>query len=230
MMEEFANSAVDDGASSLATNSLSGLASAVEAANAREHSMQEPHDVYFSADIETDGPIPGRFSMLSFGLALAGRFDGQHFERTDPRAQTFYRELKPVGEHFDAETARISGLDREQLLVSGEDPADAMTDAARWVRDVARGGTPVLVAFPLSFDWSFLYWYFIAFSRDSSPFGHSSCFDMKTAFAVRSGRPIALASASRLPEAIRASRPHDHHALADAVEQAEIFQNIVERT
>ncbi len=90
--------------------------------------------------------------MAMNALALAGRFDGTRFERTDPRAQTFYRELKPVGEGFDPETARVSGLDRDQLLRSGEDPATAMTEAARWVRDVAGKGTPILVAFPLSFD------------------------------------------------------------------------------
>jgi hypothetical protein len=28
-------------------------------------------DIYFSADIEADGPIPGPYSMLSFGLAVA---------------------------------------------------------------------------------------------------------------------------------------------------------------
>lgn len=191
--------------------------------------MRKPYDVYFSADVETDGPIPGRYSMLSFGLALAGRFDGESFERTDPRAQTFYRELEPVGETVDPDTAQVSGLDRDQLVVSGQDPSVAMSDAADWVRQVAGEGTPVLVAYPLSFDWSFLYWYFVAFSRSASPFGHSSCLDMKTAYAVRTGRPVALSGASKLPEDLRASRPHEHHALADAVEQAEIFQNILER-
>lgn len=28
-------------------------------------------DVYFSADVETDGPIPGPFSILSFALVYA---------------------------------------------------------------------------------------------------------------------------------------------------------------
>lgn len=37
-------------------------------------------DVYFSADIETDGPIPGEFSMLSVAFVYAGRFDGTTFE------------------------------------------------------------------------------------------------------------------------------------------------------
>lgn len=29
-------------------------------------------DAYFSADVETDGPIPGPFSILSFALVYAG--------------------------------------------------------------------------------------------------------------------------------------------------------------
>jgi hypothetical protein len=53
-------------------------------------------DLYFSADIEADGPIPGTYSMLSFGLAVAGRFDGTLFEAYDPTKATFYRELKPL--------------------------------------------------------------------------------------------------------------------------------------
>jgi hypothetical protein len=34
-------------------------------------------DIYISGDIEADGPIPGRYSMLSFGLAVAATFDGE---------------------------------------------------------------------------------------------------------------------------------------------------------
>jgi hypothetical protein len=191
--------------------------------------MKPPYDVYFSADVETDGPIPGRFSMLSFGLAVAGRFDGESFVRTDPRAQTFYREVKPISPDFDPEAAAVSGLDREQLKISGAAPEQAMDDAAQWIQEVAGEGTPILVAFPLSFDWSFLYWYFVAFATGGSPFRHGNCLDMKTAYAIRAGKPIALSGASRLPAELRASEPHEHHALADAVEQAEIFANIIER-
>ena len=38
-------------------------------------------DAYFSADVETDGPIPGPFSILSFAMVYAGSFDGKRFER-----------------------------------------------------------------------------------------------------------------------------------------------------
>ena len=37
-------------------------------------------DVYISADVEADGPIPGPYSMLAFGLAVAATFDGATFE------------------------------------------------------------------------------------------------------------------------------------------------------
>ena len=38
-------------------------------------------DVYFSADVETDGPIPGPYSVLSFALVFAGTYDGSLFSR-----------------------------------------------------------------------------------------------------------------------------------------------------
>jgi hypothetical protein len=187
-----------------------------------------PHDVYISADVETDGPIPGRFSMLSFGFAVAGRFDGTRFARTDPESETFYRELRPISDQFDPETAAVSGLDRADLVVHGMAPERAMTEASEWVRAVSDGGTPVLVAYPKSFDWSWLWWYFVAYAVGGSPFRFSNCFDIKTAVALKLGRPIALSGASRLPAELRSHRVHSHHALADAVEQAEVFANLLE--
>lgn len=190
--------------------------------------LKPPYDVYISADVETDGPIPGRFSMLSFGFAVAGRFDGDRFDRANPEAQTFYRELRPISDQFDPETAAVSGLDRNHLRSNGAAPERAMTEAADWVRLVADGGTPVLVAYPKSFDWSWLWWYFVAYASGGSPFRFSNCFDVKTAVAVKMGRPIALSGASRLPDELRSRRVHEHHALADAIEQAEIFANLLE--
>ena len=50
-------------------------------ARLKQNSSKNLVDVYFSADVETDGPIPGPFSILSFALVYAGRFDGGRFER-----------------------------------------------------------------------------------------------------------------------------------------------------
>ncbi|HVN27297.1 MAG TPA: hypothetical protein VMT64_02365, partial [Candidatus Binataceae bacterium] len=50
-------------------------------------------DAYFSADVETDGPIPGPYSILSLALVFVGTFDGKNFERSN-ESLSFYRELK----------------------------------------------------------------------------------------------------------------------------------------
>src|SRR5437879_9912213 len=131
-------------------------------------------DIYFSADVETDGSIPGPFSLLSFALVFAGCFDGLRFERPRSYDETFYRELKPISNTFESEALAVNRMDRNRLMREGQEPQLAMTEASRWVRKVAGDARPVLVAYPLSFDWTFLYWYFVRFSSDGSPFIHSS--------------------------------------------------------
>ena len=189
--------------------------------------MIEREDVYFSADVETDGPIPGPFSILSFALVYAGSFDGKRFERPgDFEKTTFYRELCPISDQFEPEALAVNKLDRERLKREGHAPERAMTEASRWVRENAGRGRPVLVAYPLSFDWTWLYWYFVRYSADGSPFDHSGCFDLKTAIAVKAGVPIASAGRRQLISGLRSYREHTHHALNDAIEQAEIFTQV----
>ena len=200
----------------------------VAEARPRRQAEGQRMDVYFSADVETDGPIPGPYSMLSLALVYAGRFDGERFERPATYTETFYRELRPISEAFEPEAMAVNGLDRDRLLQTGEDPADAMTAASEWVRLLAGPGRPVLVAYPLSFDWTWLYWYFVRFARNGSPFNHSSCYDIKTAVAVKRHVPVAQAGRDQLDASLRPPRAHTHHALDDAIEQAEIFANVFE--
>ena len=189
--------------------------------------MARERDVYFSADVETDGAIPGEFSMLSFALVLAGTFDGERFERPADYTTTFEAELRPISPNFEEAALRVNGLDRARLARDGRDPAEAMREASTWIRAHAGDATPVLVAYPLSFDWSWLYWYFVHFAGES-PFGHSRCFDLKTAIAVRARRPVLAAGHSRLPEALRSAYPHTHRALDDAIEQADMLAKFFE--
>ena len=60
-------------------------------------------DIYFSADIETDGSIPGPFSILSFAMIYAGAFDGETFYRPPTYDDQFYIELKPISDRFEPE-------------------------------------------------------------------------------------------------------------------------------
>jgi hypothetical protein len=183
-------------------------------------------EVYVSVDVEADGPIPGPYSMLSFGMAVCGAFDGSVFTPADPAGRTFYAELKPISDGFDADALAVSGLDRDRLVVEGREPVAAMNAAGAWVRDVAAGATPVFVAYPLGYDWMWLYWYFVRFADAGSPFGHSRHIDVKTLYAGKAGVPLARATKSQMPAELRSRRPHTHNALDDAIEQAELFQNV----
>ncbi len=180
-------------------------------------------DLYFSVDIEADGPIPGPFSMLSFGLVVAGRFDGLRFESRLDRPHTLYRELKPISSSFVPEALEISGLDRDQLEREAADPRTAMTEAREWVLEQAEDDRPVLTGFPLMFDWLFIYWYFERFAEGGSPFDHSAGLDMKTMYQQKAAVTTSNAGLRDLPDALQPIQPHTHNALDDALRQAEIF-------
>ena len=183
-------------------------------------------DVYFSVDVETDGPIPGPFSMLSFAIVYAGAFDGSRFYRPANYETGLYSELKPISDQFEQEALDVNGLNRDHLAQVGLTPNDAMTQAAEWVRRCAGGGDPVFVAYPLSFDWTWMYWYFVQFSNVGSPFGYSRAFDIKTAISLALGRTVGSVGRKRIPSVLQSKTPHTHHALDDAISQAEIFANI----
>jgi hypothetical protein len=163
--------------------------------------------------------------MLSFGIAVAGWFNGSEFEPFDPSEATFYRELKPITDNFEAAALAVSGLDREVLVREGADPRTAMGAASEWIRERAREARPVLVAYPVVFDWMFLHWYFVRFLGES-PFGFSSALDMKTIYQQKARVTIDRAGRTDLPPEYTSIRRHTHNALDDAVEQAEIFSRL----
>jgi DNA polymerase III epsilon subunit-like protein len=182
-------------------------------------------DIYFSVDIEADGPIPGPYSMSSIGVAVTGRFR-RTFEAFDPGERTFYRELRPISDDFVPESAAVSGLDRDRLRREGSDPATAMTELTSWIRDNAVDGRPVMIGYPAGYDWMFLYWYLIRFTG-ASVFGHSRCLDIKTLYATKAKVPVSSVSKGTMPRELRSAHRHTHHALDDAIEQAELFANLM---
>ena len=59
---------------------------------------------YIMVDIESDGPIPGDYSMISFGAVLVD-------EQLD---KTFYGKIKPISEKYIPEALAVSGFSREE--------------------------------------------------------------------------------------------------------------------
>jgi hypothetical protein len=182
-------------------------------------------DVYFSCDIEADGPIPGPYSMLSFGFVVCGWFDGEEFHRVELDQHTFYAELRPISGDFVPSALEIAHLDRELLKREGEDPAAGMTRAADWVESVAGSAKPVFVGWPAAFDWMFTHWYFERFAgRD--PFGYASYVDIKSFYIARARLTLDAASPNFLPPELRSPREHTHNAIDDATRQGEVFASL----
>lgn len=182
---------------------------------------------YFSVDVETDGPIPGEYSMLSFGIVVAGRTgaNGEFFP-SGPSAAKLYTELKPTFWRYEQEALDVNGFDRDRLREEGECPTDAMSDAWDFVWDCANQTTPVFVGWPLGFDWMFMQYYFGRFAGFGSPFKFSHAYDMKTALAVKMGVPVTEVSLKRLPQGFPQWPKGKHNALVDAQHQAKIFQHL----
>lgn len=171
-------------------------------------------DVFVSVDTEADGPIPGDYSMISFGAVIAGR----------PEV-TFYRELRPISDRFVPEALAVSGLDRDALLREGADPEAAMRDFAAWLAGVSPGRRPVFVGFNATFDWMFVNWYFIHFTG-KNPFGISGL-DIKAYYMGALGKKAwADTSKRNFEKRFLSDAPHTHHALDDAREQAEVFSKV----
>src|SRR5271163_985089 len=116
-------------------------------------------ELYISVDLETAGPIPGEFSMLSLGACVVGKDDLR-----------FYSELQPINENAIPKALEISGFTLEKLSTSGEAPGPAMAKFRDWMKQVSGRSQPVFVGFNAPFDWSFVNWYFVKFLQ-KNPFG-----------------------------------------------------------
>jgi len=112
-------------------------------------------------DIESDGPIPGDYSMICFGAVVVESGLGR----------TFYGKLRPISERFIPEALAVSGFTREQVMAFPE-PEGVMRSFAAWLGTVA-GGRPMFISDNNGFDWQFINWYFHHFVGEN-PFGHSS--------------------------------------------------------
>lgn len=121
---------------------------------------ESPKPVYFSVDIECDGPAPGVYSMVELGAVIV----------EDGLARTFLANLAPISDRFNEYALSICGKTRAETL-SYEDPAAVMNRFAAWVEENTKGGKPVFVD-DNGFDWSFVNYYCWKF-LDRNPFGHS---------------------------------------------------------
>lgn len=190
-------------------------------------------EVYWSVDIEADGPYPGDYSMSSFGVvACAIQYSDGSIERVsvDHPRMGAYHELKPISKQFVLEAAAVAGFDRSELIANGEDPRWAMSSVASFIEATTasfhRDARPIFVGWPLGFDWLFFYWYLMKFNG-SSPFSFSGHIDMKSYYAGAADIMLRKVGKRSMPAGVPSTRKHTHNALDDAREQGEMFYNLL---
>ena len=170
-------------------------------------------EIYLSVDIETTGLIIGEDNMASIGACVV-----------DNTKDNFYIELQPFTEKFRQESVDVCGLTIEYLKENGMEPKYAMTKFAEWIK---KHGRCVFVGFPLAFDRGFTHWYFQKY-LDYDPFGRTSAgIDIKTYAMAILQIPFYETAKKRLKSRIKWEGKHSHNALDDAIEQANLFQELL---
>jgi hypothetical protein len=116
---------------------------------------------YVMVDVESDGPIPGDYSMICVGAVLV----------QEGLQETFYGRLRPISEQWMPEALAVSGFSRAETL-SFDDPKTVMEAFAHWVAKSVKGRA-LFISDNNGFDFAFVSWYFWHFTG-ANPFGHSS--------------------------------------------------------
>ena len=177
--------------------------------------MSAPSETFISVDVETAGPYPGRYSLLSIGACLIN----------DP-TQGFYVELKPVSTELAESALHASQLSMEKLSKEGIEPVRAMQEFAGWIQRVAPAGQrPLMVAFNAPRDWAFMNYYFLEYTGEN-PLGHSAI-DIKAFYMGLIGCPWEETSMLYLSPRFLKGQQLPHDALADARLQADLFRKLL---
>lgn len=177
-------------------------------------------ECYISTDIETDGPIPGVNSMVSFGSAaftvdkgLISTFSANLIQLPgavmDPVTKTEFWDKNPEAWAACRKNPR--------------DPAESMRAYVAWVDKLP--GKPVFVGYPATFDFLFVYWYLCRFGL-KSPFSFAAL-DIKSYAMAVLKTPFRETTKRTMPKRWFSESKHTHVALDDALEQGELFMNIL---
>lgn len=176
-------------------------------------------EIYVSTDVETDGPIPGPYSMLSIGSAA--------YLADKTLVSTFSANLETLPE-ATSHPETMAWWERHRRAwnkcrENPEPPEVVMPRYAEWVQSLP--GPRVFVAYPAGFDFTFVYWYLIRFVGES-PFSFAAL-DMKTFAMALLGTDYRESTKRNMPRRWFDNLPHTHDALDDALEQGALFCNML---
>jgi hypothetical protein len=155
---------------------------------------------YIMVDVESDGPIPGDYSMICFGAVVV-----------EPTlSKTFYGQLHPISDRWLPDALAVSGFTCEQVL-EFPDAEPVMRQFQAWLAEHS-SGRPMFISDNNGYDWQFINWYFHHFTG-ANPFGFSSA-NLGSLF-----KGIVRDTTQNFKHLRKT--PHTHHPVDDAKGNAE---------
>jgi hypothetical protein len=181
---------------------------------------EKPPEIYVSTDVEADGPIPGPHSMLSIASAaykadktLIGTFTVNLLPlpnaSPDPRTMEWWKQF-PDAWNKCHENAR--------------EPEVAMREYLSWLKQLP--GQPIFVGWPACWDFMWVYWYLVRYTQER-PFKEVALDIRSYAMGMRKV-DFQRTTRTYLPKRwFEPTLEHTHVALDDALEQGNVFCNML---
>lgn len=185
------------------------------------------NEIFFSTDMESDGPHPLKNSMISLGSVLLD-------VNGNPLGEEFSVNIQPLeGRIQDMETMNAFWMKHPAALAEAmrnpQDAAIAMQSFADWVKAMADkyDASPIFAAYPAEFDFTFVILYLMQFVPGSVPFGRPNgtpfygMLDMQSKASGILRKPYKQCAKKNWPKEWRSGKELPHIALEDARIQGE---------
>jgi hypothetical protein len=176
-------------------------------------------EIYVSTDIESDGPVPGLNSMLSFGSAA--------YLADKTLVQTFSANLETLpGASGDPTTMawwETQPQAWEACRKNLQPPVLVLPQYVSWLKGLP--GNPVFVGYPAAFDFMFITYYLYRFAGES-PFAYFAL-DIKSYAMAVLNRDFYEVTKDTMPKHWFDDLPYTHVALDDALSQGALFCNML---
>jgi len=181
-------------------------------------------EFYISVDVEADGPCPGVNSMLQFGAVF--------YDSEGNVLEEYSANIYPIeGAVEDPDTMawwqkqeeKTPGL-WDSMMADRVVAKLAMERFQTIVRRIARERkeSPVIIAYPAGYDFTYTYWYLCKFLGQSCV--GFSAIDMKTMAMCLLQKTYHDSAKKRFPRSwFNPALKHTHNALEDAKGQGYIF-------
>lgn len=158
---------------------------------------------YIVVDVESDGPIPHKYSMVSFGAVVV-----------EPSLRKiFYGKTKPISAIWDAGALAVSDITRQEHE-GFDDPNKVMEDFSEWL-SANSIGKPIFISDNPAFDWQWINWYFHTYVG-KNPFGFSA----RRIGDLYCGMKMDTGLNNEWKKLLRKTT-HDHNPVNDAIGNAE---------